>query len=144
MSNTTEKTLLTTPPSVWRASQIIALEWLDGPRGGLCRFDVPSCTFYFEVVADQWLSGTFGDKLYRLQLVDNDALTKVVNAYGLEEAPHQPIWAPHGSIDDVVEERVNSTLEKILATSTSLSMLIRSKDLLTISEVWLGSPKHLR
>jgi len=46
-----EATLRSVPVSQWKAKQVLALDWDDGPVMGLCQLDQPECIFRFESMA---------------------------------------------------------------------------------------------
>jgi hypothetical protein len=130
--------MLSVPPREWRTKQVISFDWHDGPRSGLGHFLVPDFVCYFETLAEQWSDGSFGDRIYRLRRISDTAMSDVLTLYGLTEVPRSPLWAPHGPLSEAQEEELERTLDRLLENSTPLSLLVRSRDLLVITELWLS------
>jgi len=133
------------PVAEWTVEQLIVLDWYDGPTGGLCALTRPRCTVYFEMVAQEWANGTPGDRMFQLTVMRNDALLRYLKSHGLVEAPSKPSWAPAAEYRDESHRRaVEEALDAILRDTAPGTMFVRSKDMLTILELWLGSLSAFR
>lgn len=125
------------PPERWRVSRLVALDWYDGPRSGLCVFSVPAACCYFEVVGDQWWLGTQSARLYRLQVVSEDSLSKLLAVLGDTPGPNQQCWCPPNSLDSETDELVDTVMAGIRATGERRMIVVRSRDMMDILDVWL-------
>jgi len=145
MTESFTKTIGDVPVSEWIVGQLIVLDWYDGPTGGLCALLQPRCTVYFEMVAQNWVDGTFRDRLFRLTVTRDDALPRYLKAHGLDVAPSHPSWAPAAEYHNESHRRaVEEAVDAILHGTTPGTVFVRSSDMLTMSELWLGSPSAFR
>ena len=141
MTKSHRQTLMSVSIDQWKVSQVIALDWQDGPREGICVLERPACQLYFDTLAEQWLGSRFGDRLYRLHRLADDALQRTLLAFGVPVPPHSPTWAPHGEYaSDAEQTRIETAIEAIVGSAEFVGVAVRSPDMLVFSEIWLLPP----
>ena len=139
MTTVVQRILMSTPIDTWKVRQVIAFDWHDGPQEGICAFDYPACELYFVTLAQQWLGGRFGDRLYKLSQLSGGALTRTLAAFGVPVPPHVPTWAPHGDYEtEEIRARVEAELDGILDEAIPTSLIVRSPDMMVFSEIWIS------
>ncbi|MGC4070547.1 MAG: hypothetical protein QM784_38945 [Polyangiaceae bacterium] len=125
------------PAEHWRVSRLVAFDWYDGPVSGICVLSLPAVCCYFEMVGDQWWRGAQGSRLYRLQVVPDDSLSKLLAVLGDSPEPNQKCWCPPKPPNSATNELVDTVLAGIQARGEQRWIVVRSPDMIEIADVWL-------
>jgi hypothetical protein len=134
----TRTVLLKTDPRQWRVQQVIAWGWHDGPREGICQFSYPPCVVFFRVMAEQWLQGKFGERLYTLRGVSDGVLNETLSLFEVSAAPNTPVWAPHGAYESEEQRtRIEEGIAKIVENAELEILIVRSSDFEVFADTWL-------
>ncbi len=134
---TIERNLISTPTTLWNVQRVIALDWYDGPRSGVCWLASPACQLYFELHAEQWNEGKLGSRLYRLSVMRNGDFEIVEELFAAHGDEQRPLWSPHGDLPEAELQHIDLVLAEISARKESTRLIVRSEDMLTIEELWL-------
>src|SRR5437763_152297 len=89
-----EERLLAVPVDQWSVSQVVAFDWYDGPRSGICAFAHPAVEFYFDVVDERYNPDGLDDRLFRLSELPPGSLNRAQAAMRELGKPATPIWSP--------------------------------------------------
>ena len=94
MITSLETSLSSLPPEQWQVSQVIVLDWSDGPRRGLCALAQPQCCFTFEVLAEHTSDDEADDRLFCLKEAPLDTVDQALSILGVLSQPTNPVWVP--------------------------------------------------
>ena len=140
MQNDLERALLSAAPADWRVRQIIAFEWLDGPREGVCEMEHPPCSFHFEILAEQRSAGAFVDRLFALSELRAGVVAETLAIFREVGPPKSPVWAPHGAYTSEEEQqRIEAAVEELTSSRIPTRVLIRTRDMVNLTEVWMDT-----
>lgn len=140
MQTNLEKALLSAAPADWKVRQVIVFEWLDGPREGICEMEHPPCSFYFEILAEQKIAGAFVDRLFTVSEIRAGAVSEVLEVFRSVGPPKTPVWAPHGAYaSDEEQQQVEDAVERLTRPRTPTRVLIRTRDMVKLTEVWMDT-----
>lgn len=89
-----ETILESIPPVHWETDQVIALDWYDGPRAGLCALAQPCAEFFFEMEDEKHNPDGLDDRLFRLRELPIGTLQKATEVLKPLGASSKPVWAP--------------------------------------------------
>jgi hypothetical protein len=138
MRTRTEELLLSTPPESWRTRQVVVFEWHDGPREGVCELSHPTCSFFFEILAERWHRGSFKERLFRVDEIEMDAVERAIAVLRRVDPPTSPVWAPHGPYESEEEQRrIEDGIAKILSRRTPTRILVQTDDMTKFGDVWV-------
>ena len=89
-----EAALGSVPVEHWTTHQVIALDWSDGPREGLCELAVPQCVFYFHTISERTVDDDLDDRLFRIWGLPSGSMEVVLSALQDLGRPSSAVWAP--------------------------------------------------
>lgn len=140
MQTNLEKVLLTTAPADWKVRQVIIFDWYDGPREGVCELSSPEVSFYFEILAEQRLGSNFGDRLFTVSELGAGGVRELIEVFRGSGSPTSPVWAPHGAYaSEEEQQRIEEAVARLTSPRRATRVLIRTRDMVTIAEVWMDT-----
>jgi hypothetical protein len=119
-------------------TQVIALEWQDGPIHGFVRFLVPATCWRFQLVAERFESETIDNRLYLLSEVSLVLWEELVDSLARPTEQNHPVWAPDWCFDTEHERTAADAIVGRLtdAASRGAEVLMRSSDMTRVDELW--------
>ena len=140
MQTNLARALTTTALIDWKVRQVVVFEWLDGPREGICEMEHPPGSFYFEIFAEQKIAGAFADRLFTVSEIRAGVVSEVLDVFRDAGPPKSPVWAPHGAYaSDEEQQRIEDAVERLTSPRTPTRVLIRTRDMVTFTEVWMDT-----
>jgi hypothetical protein len=126
-----------TPASEWEVDQVIALDWYDGPRTGVCRFKVPSLEASFELLDERQTLDDLDDRIYYLRRLPTGSVQELATALSAHcGTPQAPIWAPIWPTDEATRTALNQVVSKVLAEGQDMDVVLLSRDFQRVLQVW--------
>lgn len=126
----------------WKADQIIALDWYDGPRSGVCRFNVPALEASFELLDERPTIDDLDDRLYYLRRLPAGSVQELATSLLTQcGAPQAPTWSPIWPTDTGARTALDQVVSKILERGQDMDVILLSRDFQRILQVWTGQPR---
>jgi hypothetical protein len=140
-----ERKLLAVPPDEWKVEQVIALDWHDGPRSGLCALSNPVAEFVFELVDEE--RDPDGLDLRVVQLRELPAGTVASFSAELQQLgpgpATKPVWAPIWRFPSRQARcQADSLVQSLQVRSRLTDLMIATTDMVTIQKCWHATPAH--
>lgn len=134
-----EATLRSVPVSEWKAKQVLALDWDDGPVMGLCQLDKPECTFRFEVIARGY-GAERDERLFEVSGARDGAMEDAFLVLAPLGRPITPVWMPIWRFDNEETQRqVEQAIDQILAASIPTPMIVLARGMANFLGYWHGA-----
>lgn len=132
-----ERRLLTTPPASWRVERVIALDWYDGPRQGLCRLADPEVEFVFRLLAERTTPDDLDDRVFAVERLPAGSVASAVAALAPFGSPRNATWVPvMRHPDRNVREESKAALDAIQRRATSTPVVFYTRDFETFLGCW--------
>jgi hypothetical protein len=107
--------------------RVIALDWHDGPTGGVLQLGEAGPVFRFQMF-DQRIGVGPDDmdlRVYGLYPLPNDALNRITDSLASYHSPHWPVWWPIWQFpSDEIRRSVDSRIDGILQQSGPLTWVV--------------------
>jgi hypothetical protein len=130
------KQILSIPPSNWILSQVIVLDWYDGPKSGFYNVENSDILFFFELFAS-YRSHDTDDFLFRLYILPYTSMAKVIHIISPLGLPNRKIWVPIWKFKSSDEQRdIEKQLDTLILNKQPTSLIIRTLDFKKILGVW--------
>jgi hypothetical protein len=127
--NNLEKQLGSFSPETWKTDQVIILDWMDGPRYGVCRLEKPSCEFVFDCVYESNDGEGLETRFFGLRELPTGAVQKLIMALSRLGTPTGTIWVPRWSFATEQEkEDAEATVDQILSLSSRSTLAVQTDD----------------
>lgn len=106
-------------------SQILALDFYDGPTSGILQCANCSATYYFDML--DW-DEDHQIRIFRLAMLPQGSLEQCVAVFARFEAPDWPVWVPwfRSSPSDEARDAVDRELEFILKKARPAELVVAS------------------
>lgn len=129
--------LLALPAKEWRVQQIVAFDWQDGPRDGICALAKPKCSFYFSVLNIRMIPDDLDDCLFRVSTIAPNAVDHTISVLSDLGSPTSPVWVPRWNFStDKSGSVVEGYLDDLLANRKETDLIIRSSDMVHFLGCW--------
>ena len=129
--------LLTIPPAEWRAERVIAFDWYDGPRQGVCRLVNPEVEFVFRLLDERSTEDDLDDRVFSVEELPPGSVARVLAALAPFGSPVNATWVPvlrHP--DQRILEETKSALAAIERKATPTSVVFYTRDFETFLGCW--------
>lgn len=131
-----EATLRSVPVSEWKAKQVLALDWDDGPVMGLCQLDKPECTFRFESMARGY-GAKRDERLFEVSEARDSAMEDAFRVLAPLGRPVTPVWVPIWRFDnEEMQRQVQQAIDQILAASIPTPMIVLARGMADFLGFW--------
>jgi hypothetical protein len=107
-----EEALVSVDFNQWKVRQVIALDWYDGPRDGLCALATPDCEFAFDLLDERFNPDDMDSRLFRLRELSS------------------------GSVDSAFQDDSDANLNRILSQSRLTNVIVHSQDFENFLGFW--------
>lgn len=130
------------PASEWNTDQVIALDWYDGPRSGVCRFNNPALEASFELLDERATIDDLDDRLYYLQELPTGSVQELAEAVSAQcGTPRTPIWVPIWPTELEAGKALAESVSRILKRGRDMDVILLSRDFGRILRIWTGQPR---
>jgi hypothetical protein len=135
-----ERELLATPPADWRADRVIAFDWYDGARQGVCRLVVPSVEFVFRLLDERPTEDDLDDRVFSVELLPRGSVARMAALLAPLGSPLGLVWAPVFRVPDLrTAAEIKTALRAIEAEATPTSVVFYTRDFETFLGRWPAS-----
>ncbi len=125
-----ETVLASLPPDRWLARQVIAFDWSDGPREGVCWMARPDCEFFFELLAEQLGLDNLDDRLFRLSELPKGSVSGILTALRGLGGPTGPLWVPVWQFGNETERaRADQEIDRLLSRRRRTNIVVQTRDM---------------
>jgi hypothetical protein len=132
-----EQALLTTPVQDWRAERVIAFDWYDGARQGVCRMAVPAVEFVFRLLDERGTEDDADDRVYSVEQLPAGSVARMAELLAPLGSPVGLIWAPIWRFSDAASRaRTEAALEAIERQAIPTSVVFYTRDFETFRGCW--------
>src|SRR5262245_46639840 len=132
-----EQTLAGTPPSRWATRQAIVLDWLDGPRAGVCALAQPPCELFFHAFAAPVEADLLGIHLFAVGELPTGSVAQIESLLQELGRPAGPLWVPVWKFhNDAARRDAEGRLDALLVSARPTSLLVASVDWLHFEGCW--------
>jgi hypothetical protein len=136
-----ENVLSSLPVENWRTRQVIAFEWYDGPRQGVCALASPPCEFFFEIIKEQFQEDDLDDRWYRLSVISPGTVDSLINALRVVGPARQPIWTPLWRFPSEREQQeAEDAVDEVKRERRPTPIIIHSRDMIDFLGYWPATP----
>lgn len=137
------KSMSDTDPKKWEVDQVIALDWYDGARAGLCRLRVPKAEFQFELLAERPTEDGLDDRLFAVSTIPAGTLEAVLSSLSFAGPPATPVWAPRWESRNQSDlEGANQAIARAKRSAVATALVIRTSDFVTFLGCWETRPSE--
>jgi hypothetical protein len=134
-----ESKLLSVPADHWIVEQVVALDWYDGPRSGLCALADPLAEFIFEFVDEEHNPDGLDLRIVRLkELPTGSVASFAAELERLGPGPvNKPVWSPIWSFPSEESRRQADDLFKAFENrARPTDLVISTADMVQIQNCW--------
>ncbi len=129
--------MLDISPHDWKVSQVVVLDWYDGPRSGFARLKFPVVEIHFELLAERPTPNGLDDRLFAINILPEGTLAALLSALRFAGAPATPVWAPRWESSDKSElECANRAVADAKNSAVTTMLVIRSSDFIEFQGCW--------
>lgn len=126
-------------PASLEITRFLGLAWHDGPEEGFLEFAAPKSVWHFELLALRALEDAVDDRLFVLRPAPDDAFSTIDESLRVIGVSAETRWYPGSDAEITVVERV---VESVMRQLGERTLIVRSPDLVRITEVWLAVPNR--
>lgn len=132
--------LLTVPATKWVVQQVIAFDWYDGPRCGLCQLSSPEAEFWFQCVEEKHNAEGLDLRLCTVARLPRGTMDYVLRSLSDLGPASSPIWAPVWRFSNMDQERdAERMVSRIRNTAEDTDLLICASSFRAILRCWARS-----
>lgn len=136
-----EDLLTSMPVEEWKVRQVVALDWYDAPRGGLCALSRPEVEFCFELLDERYDPDSLDDRLFRLSELPVGSVDGVLDAVKDVGRPVNSVWVPLWRFPTEAKQlRAEQRIRDIQAAKRPTCLVIFSKDMEEFLGCWRIDP----
>jgi len=124
-----EKVLESLPVDQWKTKQVIAFDWYDGPRAGVCSLSHPVAEFCFDLLDEKYNPDGCDHRLFRLSELPLGSVEEILKALEELGSPLNPVWVPVWRFpNDATRQTAEQTVERIGAAKRRTNLVLYSQD----------------
>lgn len=129
--------LLAVPANKWTVRQVVAFDWYDGPRAGICKLSSPEAEFWFECVEEKYNSEGLDLRLCTVSTLQLGTLDDVLKSLAELGPPASPVWTPIWRFADSNQRRNADTMvSHVRQVAESTNLLICAASFRSILGCW--------
>jgi hypothetical protein len=134
-----ENKLLSVHAEQWIVDQVIALDWYDGPRSGMCILAFPAAEFAFEIVDEEPNSDGLDLRIVRLkELPTNSVASFAADLERFGSGPRsKPVWCPIWTFpNEQARQQAEKLVKSLENRARPTDLLISTTDMVHIRSCW--------
>ena len=133
-----EQVLSSLAPKRWEVAQAIILDWHDGPLAGLCELAEPSCCFYFEAIAYQYVEDNLDDRLFRWRILPSDSVERAISILADLGGPTKTFWVPSWQFaSDSLRLDTEAKIDDLLSLQGDKGVIVETCDMRHFQRFWI-------
>jgi hypothetical protein len=131
------------PAAEWQVDQVIAFDWYDGPRSGVCRFGRPDLEAHFELLAERATQNDLDDRLFYLRRLPKGSVenleTSLAQVCGVAR---RPVWVPMWPVQSQTADSLEQQVQTVLKAGQDIGVVLLTRDFGAILNVWEGQQRQ--
>jgi hypothetical protein len=136
-----EEKLASVPMEDWKVRQVVAFDWYDGPRAGVCAMAQPEVEFSFALLDERFNPDGLDDRLYRLSELPPGSVDRVLQAVQPIDQPVNPVWVPLWKFPtNQAREEAEQQIQEIESARRQTAVVLLSQDMEQFQGHWSVDP----